>query len=429
MSDGTVNKESSLASIQSYLQADPFRPLSFWGLDQHWLDANRSALIKLLDTNKYWINTLSPLISSGHMKAIINDEYAYPHRIGIFPGLSCMFYCGFCGRNKNASYDRASVDQGIAIYKDLMSDAPKTGHGWRDRFRISGGQEPLTNPRLGELISHGHALGLNMGLYTNAYMLTTKYLQRQPGLLDLDYLRVSLYGYDRASYEHTTKRQSSWQVVRDNMISWAHHDGTQHTRLGVNWIILPGKVDDLLLLIQALQHLQDDMRRPLDFITLREDFSQDLIYINEAERSRLIEVLAQVKEHVSKHMPTTQVDYGYALEPLTRGISVGPLRMANHTQLDGKGLPQASVQVDVLGNVYAYHETAFLDRPGSDRFIIGNAANGMDHVVKSHLSSDQRFNHVPSDTEMLDAFDHAVTLAVWAARQDIKAGFTSPLWQ
>lgn len=408
---------------------DPFIPLTSLGLDQNWLDSNRQDLSQLLRSSKYWSNTIEPLINSGHMEALINDRYVYPHRIGLFPGLSCMFYCGFCGRNKTAAYDRNSVDRGLDIYKDLISSAPKDHPNWRDRFRISGGQEPLTNPRIGELVAYAKQLGYRIGIYTNGYMLTPTFLSRQQGLLELDYLRISAYGYDDESYQKTTKKKQSWSVIRNNLIEWARSDETRNISLGMNWIMLPGKTQEFVRFLHELRSLQDDMGRPLDFLTVREDFSQDLVSISEYERYQLIKILRDLDMFVKEHLPDTKIDYGYALEPLTRGILSGPLKMAKHTQLDGKGIPQASVQVDVLGNVYAYHETAFLDRPGSDKFIIGNASQGIEQIVRSHLSSPARFEYLPSDTEMLDAFDHAVSLAVWAARQDKMNGINTTLWQ
>ena len=411
------------------LDKDPFIPLNTLGVDPQWFDANRRSILSGLSKNKYWANTIMPLMRSGHMDSIITDRYSYPHRIGLFPGLSCMFYCGFCGRNKNAAYERSAVDKGISIYKEVMSDAPKDGDHWRDRFRISGGQEPLTNPRLGELISYGKSLGLRMGIYTNGYMLTPVYLRKQAGLFDLDYMRISMYGYDDHSYDQITKKRGAWDLIRQNIISWSKMEETKRIRLGVNWIMLPGKINDYMLLIKSLIQLQDEMGRPIDFITVREDFSQDLIHISEDERAELMAVFAEVDRLVKQEMPSTKIDYGYALDPLRQGRMVGPLRMARHDQLDGKGLPQASVQIDTLGNVYVYHETAFLDRPGSAKFVLGNAEQGVGNVVSGHLANPNRFPYIPSDTEMLDAFDHAVSLAAWAAKQDLSAGFRSTLWQ
>ena len=408
---------------------DLFTPLSANALDQAWLDHNKDSLIGRLADDKYWTNTITPLIDSGHMDALVNDRYMYPHRIGLFPGLSCMFYCGFCGRNKEASYDRSKVLDGLSIYKDLVSAAPKEGLGWKDRFRISGGQEPLTNPMIGELVSHCADQDYNIGIYTNGYMLTPSWLARQQGMLRLAYIRFSLYGFDEQSYAKTTKRSNAWPMVRKNMIDFANNHETRQIKLGMNWIILPGKSADYMSLLEALRSMQDEMDRPIDFLTVREDFSQDLVFIDRDERTRLIDIISQADSFVKRYMPNLKIDYGYALHPLTKGKVIGPLRMARHDQLDPKGLVQASVQIDVLGNIYAYHETAFLDRAGSDRFIIGNAKHGVEQEIRSHLSNNKGFRYLPSDTEMLDAYEHAVSLAVHAAKRDLANGFTRTLWQ
>jgi dTDP-4-amino-4,6-dideoxy-D-glucose ammonia-lyase len=393
---------------------DPFKPLSSFE-DHKWITMHKEYIHNQLRyKSKYWKNTLLPLVNSKHLSAIINNEYIYPHRVGLFAGLSCMFYCGFCGRNKSAAYERNTLDRGMELYKQLITDSPRSGADWQDRFRISGGQEPLTNPRVGELATHAKQLGYNVSMYTNGYMLSPKYSEK---LNDLKMLRISVYGHNDDSYFQITKKQNAWTTVSENLKQLELHN----TNLGVNYIVLPGHSDDYLKLIYALIKLQDSMKRPLNFITVREDFSQDLIYIDDSERQKLIDIIHEANNLIEKHIPHCNIDYGYALDPLQRGQRIGPLRMAKYNQLDGYGLPQASIQVDILGNIYVYHETAFLDRPGSNKFIIGNVKDGIEDVIKKHLAG-KPFEYLPSDTEMLDAFDHAVSLAVWATKQDQQAG-------
>ena len=67
---------------------------------------------------------------------------------------------------------------------EILGRDPKTDIAWRDRFRISGGLEPLTNPYIGEIISYGNSKGFKMQMYTNAYALTSKFLLKQPGIFD-----------------------------------------------------------------------------------------------------------------------------------------------------------------------------------------------------------------------------------------------------
>ena len=47
--------------------------------------------------SKYWENTILPSIQNGKAQAVLDEKYEYPDRIGLCPGLSCMFFCSFCG--------------------------------------------------------------------------------------------------------------------------------------------------------------------------------------------------------------------------------------------------------------------------------------------------------------------------------------------
>ena len=74
---------------------------------------------------KYW-NTMIPYVKSGKIDKVINYEYDFPLRLALFPGMSCMYYCGFCGRNQSAAYDPKKVlKSGADRYKDIISSLPK----------------------------------------------------------------------------------------------------------------------------------------------------------------------------------------------------------------------------------------------------------------------------------------------------------------
>ena len=123
---------------------------------------------------KYW-NTIIPYVKSGKIDKVINYEYDFPLRLALFPGMSCMYYCGFCGRNQSVAYEPKEVLQsGFERYKKIISDLPKNS-----TISISGGLEPLTNFKLGEIISHAKSLGHRVPLITNAHMLTPAYLKNK----------------------------------------------------------------------------------------------------------------------------------------------------------------------------------------------------------------------------------------------------------
>ena len=163
---------------------------------------------------KYW-NTMIPYIKNGVNKKVINYEYQFPLRLALFPGLSCMYYCGFCGRNQKAMYDGDVIKEGNQRFKDIIASMPRYS-----TISISGGLEPLTNKGLGEIISYAKSKGVRVPLITNGHMLTPKYLERTPGIWDLDSLRISLYGTDDESTYFVTRHKKAYSLVRNNIIEF-----------------------------------------------------------------------------------------------------------------------------------------------------------------------------------------------------------------
>ena len=51
---------------------------------------------------KYWENTILPLMEAGVVDAARRGEQRHPFRVGVYAGVSCMFFCSFCGRNRDA---------------------------------------------------------------------------------------------------------------------------------------------------------------------------------------------------------------------------------------------------------------------------------------------------------------------------------------
>ena len=92
--------------------------------------------------NRYWTNTISPLLNNGSLESAVERKYAYPNRIGLYPGMTCQFFCSFCGRNYDARYDSKDIKTSFDVFKKIIDQDPKSDVNWRDRFRISGGLEP-----------------------------------------------------------------------------------------------------------------------------------------------------------------------------------------------------------------------------------------------------------------------------------------------
>jgi dTDP-4-amino-4,6-dideoxy-D-glucose ammonia-lyase len=369
--------------------------------------------------SKYWTNTVRPLLESGSLHAAIDRAYMYPNRVGLYTGMSCMFYCNFCGRNPVAEYSKELNDSSLDLFKQIIDQDPRTDPAWQDRFRISGGLEPLTNSNLGNIITYGCDQGYKMQLYTNGYMMTERYLERHPGMLDLHAVRFSLYGVDAESAFRVTRHPKSFDNIVANIINYLNK--TTDTRVGVNWIVLPGHANDVIKLIDTIQYINKTAKRPIDFVTLREDFSQNVRVISDPERDQLMKIF-QTIENMRQSWPT-HWDFGYSLESLAHGRNSGQLRMINWQQMIPEGFPQVSVAVDVKGDVYNYHESGFLDRPGANRYIIGNIqGSSVAEQVQNWISKNNKVRPLPPDIGFLDAFDHVVSELIMQARADEQFG-------
>ena len=66
---------------------------------------------------KYW-NSIIPFAKSTDL--VLDKKTSLPKRVVIFPGVSCMFFCGFCGRNQSAKYPMSSVGTGTQMFKNLL---------------------------------------------------------------------------------------------------------------------------------------------------------------------------------------------------------------------------------------------------------------------------------------------------------------------
>ena len=86
--------------------------------------------------DKAYYKTLQPLIDSGHLQAAINGIYKFPDGVNLFPGISCMFDCAFCGRDRDTKLPNYNY-----FYDTLLDQDPKDN---LKRYNISGGLEPLT---------------------------------------------------------------------------------------------------------------------------------------------------------------------------------------------------------------------------------------------------------------------------------------------
>ncbi|MGH9161879.1 MAG: radical SAM protein, partial [Vicinamibacteraceae bacterium] len=363
---------------------------------------------------KYWQNTILPMIGTGVVSAVRQKAHRYPLRVGVYPGVSCMFFCTFCGRQHDAKYAAHTVPDGNNLFSAMFREAPGNEP---HRFYLSGGLEPLTNPGLGELVAAGAEHGAKLSLYTNGFMLTPQFLQKQEGLWRLHTLRISLYGVDRESMARVTRHPKAFDLVVRNAkeILRARNQRGSPLRLGFNFIVLRGQAEDVLRLADLIAEINREAGgdRQIDFLTLREDYSVPPTEgVTPEERARLVEIFGELEHRRARDdLSQLRIDYGYALQALSEGAPGQPLEMASDTEMRPSGYPQISVVVDLLGDVYLYREAGFLDRPGARRYAIGRvtASTPLDEVVRDFVESGRTIVPEPGDTKFFDAFDHVVT--------------------
>jgi dTDP-4-amino-4,6-dideoxy-D-glucose ammonia-lyase len=376
---------------------------------------------------KYWVNTVVPLMASGAVDAALRGEPRYPFRVGIYPGLSCMFSCTFCGRNRDAVYPRRTITESQQVFTDIFETAPTDDP---HRFYVSGGLEPLTNPCLGDIISKGAERGFRLSMYTNGFLLTEGLIARRPGLWDLDSLRISVYGPNERSARSVTQRDGSFTKVMQNVGEFLRlrEERGASLKVGFNFVVLPGRATEVLQLADVVADLnrQAPGGRGLDFLTLREDYSaagED--GIQPEERAQLVDVIGRLDDRRrSGELGALEIDYGYALHAATKGCAGRPLQMVSDSAMRPAGYPQISVVVDPFGDVYLYREAGFLDRPGADRYIIGRTGpdRPFEQVVADFVRSGRTIPPHPGDTAFFDIFDHVVTLLLNQADSDAEIG-------
>ena len=394
---------------------------------------------------KYW-NTMIPYIKNRVNEKVVNHEYQFPLRLALFPGLSCMYYCGFCGRNQKARYKGNVTKDGNQRFKDIISSMPKYS-----TISISGGLEPLTNPGLGDIISHAKALGVRVPLITNAHMLTPKYLERTPGIWDLDSLRVSLYGTDDESTFFITRHKKAYNLVRNNIIEFLklRNKINPNLKLGLNYIIIPENIDTILPLLDYIIDInsQVDNGKGIDFLTLREDFgsvteiNDDVDksvdgrkyhldgFLSNEQREHLIDIFKEFNLKKDNECSDMYVDFGYAMVALSEGILGKPLVRVSGKQMRKSGYPQMSVAVDSLGDIFLYREAGFLDRPGNDKFIAGRITDdkSMGDTLREFVESKDRVDRDDTDCRFMDSYDHLMTLLVNQTESDINIDIKSPV--
>jgi dTDP-4-amino-4,6-dideoxy-D-glucose ammonia-lyase len=206
-------------------------------------------------------------------------------------------------------------------------------------------------------------------------------------------------------------------------------DRGSEVRVGTNYVVLPGRTDRLPRLIDHIATINEAAPdRPIDYLTLREDYSgRDSGRLPDDEREDILAALCALEERAAQLTPTLNIDYGYALQGIRHGGSA-TLPYSSPELVRGRGYPQASVVTDLRGDVYLYREAAFPGLPGALRYVIGRVApgRGLEKIVAEFLGDpERRVEPVDGDEFFLDAFDQVVTARLRQLDADVEAGWST----
>ena len=240
-----------------------------------------------------------------------------------------------------------------------------------------------------------------------------------------------MYGADDETAQLTTLRSgvASRVITNAKNLVRAKAERGSAMRIGFNHVVQSGQITHLKKIAQALVSIADQSpdRKGIDFLSLRENYAASgEAAISGQERQRLRDELISLQDFfLAEGMEDLVVDLGYGMRGLVDGVETAPVRRVAHTDMLGRGYPQISVVVDLLGDVYLYREAAFIGRVGADRYVIGRLTPevGLREVLERYLADRNRFVLPrPGDEIFLDAFDHAVTAFLRQASDDLHFG-------
>ena len=180
--------------------------------------------------------------------------------------------------------------------------------------------EPLTNPKIGELVNYAKSKNIKLPIITNGYSLTESF-RKKSWNLGFGPLRISLYGVDAESYEFITRVRKGFKQVYNNTISFLkkRNEINKNLKFGFNFIIIPENLHQLLQIPELINRINENVLNGegVNFLTLRDDYQSVTDHserdterkyrldksMNSEERKKLQENIFKFEELKKKIMP------------------------------------------------------------------------------------------------------------------------------
>ena len=204
------------------------------------------------------------------------------------------------------------------------------------KISISGGLEPLTNTKINEIIHYSSLNKLRIPLITNGYNLSKNFIEKNQNLMNLDSIRISLYGWDEDSYFYITRNKKGFHMVKQNLIELIKQRNifNKNLKIGLNFIILRENMFHLNKIIDFIKMINESVGvgSGINFLSLRDDYHSVTGNNNELDTNRIYRTEGRIEDDYRKKLMykieelneykkmcnDLHIDYGYSLEFLSQ---------------------------------------------------------------------------------------------------------------
>ena len=313
-----------------------------------------------------------------------HDEKIIPITFEIWPSLSCNARCPFCTYSLNNAREEADKSQEIFLadtenYKKILFQFKEAGV---NSIILTGGGEPLINPRLVEITNHIKKLDLSWGMFTNGMLLNEGNIN---DLLSFSprFIRISINAGSALSHKREYRiGMHTYELVKNNAIVAATISHQYKKSIGLGYAV-NGKItnEELLGMQNFITEIMERSKGGLASVSFR----PKVVYYN------------------TKGEPSIQQPHAKSLPDLIEKIDeliVSPLqaRFKNELKIDfKKGMFRRLYNGAMPTNSIATGWTGSIDEKGSAYVIselngstwsdseLGNfEANGFSDVWQSH---------------------------------------------
>ncbi|HAM45069.1 MAG TPA: radical SAM protein [Propionibacteriaceae bacterium] len=187
---------------------------------------------------------------------------------------ACNLNCQTCVRNVWDERDGMMADETFARVLAGLQELPAV-----QTVHFGGYGEPLTHPRIFDMIARVKALGLRAEMITNGTLLSEANCERIVAS-GLDLLVVSIDGAHESTYD-TIREGSELNVVLRNLrtLAAARHKLRQRTPdVGISFVAMKDNLEELLLLKRMAPQLRASFIMVTNLLPHTEDMKDQILY-------------------------------------------------------------------------------------------------------------------------------------------------------